>query len=143
MNICDVKDDPILTVPSQKPSTSSTYGLWGQGELKFGTHVNNHISWRFMLSRMTPTSSQELSMFYNCFLFPTGFNFSNVTLVWENNQLEILEDAFILCFQLEMQGFRTFITLKLFSKWFLISWTFNKSKFYFYWYCNYELFMNK
>ena len=113
-----VKDDPILQVSSQEPSTSSKYGLRGRGvldtllimleswnlahksrityhddpwcqgwphppsiqsgtinilqvwtlrmggswhtsyharELKFGTQVKNHVSWRSLTSRMTPS----------------------------------------------------------------------------------------
>ena len=134
MTIHDVKNDPILQVSSQQPSTSSKYGIWGCGildtllimlqslnllhksriayqddpcckkshimvihdvmndhiledssqessmsskyigsrmegswhtcnhdrEQKIVTEVKNHISWRSMMSRMTPSSKYPL-----------------------------------------------------------------------------------
>ena len=69
--IHDVKNDPILQVPSQgssiqcPPIMTSRMGVsWHISiharELKFGTQVNNHISWRSMMSRMTPSSKYPL-----------------------------------------------------------------------------------
>ena len=51
---------PVRNLQRPPSMTSRTGGSWGTSkharELKFGTQVKNHISWRSMMLRMTPSS---------------------------------------------------------------------------------------